>query len=446
MKQLVLSIMLACVYIAMASVMAHTEPMSLTAAYRMAMDYDARLRMARADNKVYQQEIGRARAQLLPSVRFDASRSRNTLDSTVPGYYGTVQSTKSYNSVNTGISVRQPVLNLPGIFGYQQSKAVVAQSDADLRRESSSLIVRLAESFCNVLFSEESIEFSKARVQAAREQLDQTQKRFDKGFGTVTEINEARAAYDMAIAESVEAVNSYEFNRRQLEQLVGAYPDALCRLDPLKIDLEKPNPQALSAWLEMARQNSAVIASAQQQVKVGTKEVQKQRAARFPTVDLVAGRTYSESDSQYTVGSIYDTYYVRLQASMSIYSGGYINAGIHQAVARKQKAEEQLSLEQRQVDSDVRKYFNGVLSSIAQIKAYQQAELSQEVALKGTEKGFKAGLRTNLDVLNAIQKLYDSKRTLFRARYQLILNRLMLKDAAGILSADDVDQVSSWFN
>ena len=121
-----------------------------------------------------------------------------------------------------------------------------------------------------------------------------------------------------------------------------------------------------------------------------------------------------------------------------------MSAAVRQATAKRLKAQEQLSWQERGVESNVRKYFNGVISSISQISAYQQAVKSGEVALKGTKKGFEVGLRTNMEVLDADQKLLSNRRNLAKSRYQYILSRLQLKDSAGTLAASDVDEVNGW--
>jgi protease secretion system outer membrane protein len=446
MKRLTRLLVLGMVIMGGAPFTLQAEPLNLTEAYNKAMDYDARIRVARADNLAYREEIGKARAQLRPTLRASFSRGRNTTESDTPGLSGMVNRTQSYNSFNYAVSVRQPLLNLSNIVGYQQSKAIVAQSDSQLEKESSTLIIRIVEAYCNALFAEDSLSYSKAHSHATKEQHQQAQLRYEKGFGTITEINEAKAAWDMARADEEASRNSVEFNRRELERLIGYYPDELCRLQSEKIVLREPEPTSVDAWIEMGRSSNPSIMAASHQIEAARKEVLKQRVSRYPTIDLVAGRSYSQSDNNYTIGSSYDTYYVSLQANVPLYMGGYTSSMVRQAKARRIKAEEQLSMEERQAESDVRKYYNSILSSIAQIKAYEQAEKAEAIALTGTEKGFKAGLRSNVDVLTALQKYYDSKRSLAKARYEYILNRFLLKDATGTLSADDVEELNGWFN
>lgn len=418
------------------------NPVDLSTALQKAREYDARLGAAQADNQVYKEEVGKARAQLRPSVRVNAARGRNSTE-----YTSVLQgksTTSYYNSINYGISVRQPLFNLSSFAGYKQAKAVAAKSDIDLQKEDGSLMVRIAEAYCNALYAEDNLDFSQTLVKASQEQLQQAKQRFEKGFGTITEISEAQAGYDMALADGLEIVNSVEFSRRELEHLTGEYPDELYKVMPEKMVLAQPEPQNVQSWIDLALANNYDVVGGHQEIQIAKREIEKQKFSRYPTVDLVAGKNYSESENNYSIGSIYNTYSVSLQMSMPIYTGGYVSASVRQAHAKKLKAEEQLSAQERGVQSDVRKYYNGIISSIAQIHAYEQAVKSHEVALTGTKKGFEAGLRTNVDVLDAQQKLFASRRNLAKSRYQYILNRLMLKQASGTLSAADVAEVNGW--
>ncbi|MFZ4525506.1 MAG: TolC family outer membrane protein [Chlorobium sp.] len=428
------------VVIAVASPL-HAAQLDLMTAYQKAVEYDARLRSAKADNLIYKEEIGKARSQFRPNVRMNAARGRSV---TQHGYLGSFSAPDYYNTINYGVSVRQPLINFSNIASYKQAKVVSAKSDVDLEKEESSLMARTAEAYCNALYAEDNLAFSKVLITATLEQLRQARQRFDKGFGTVTEVEEAQAGYDNAKAEGVDIMNSVEFSRQELENLTGVYPDQLCSLVSERLALLRPQPNNVESWIELAHSANPEVVGARQEIVIAKREIEKQRAARYPTIDLVGGRNYSESENNYSIGSIYDTYSISLQVSMPVYTGGYISASVRQARAKWLKAGEQLNWQERGVESEIRKFYNGVISGIEQVKAYEQAVHSHELALIGTQKGYDAGLRSNVDVLDAQQKLYASRRNLAKARYQYILNRLMLKQTAGILSAADIDEVNGW--
>lgn len=424
---------------------AYAVPFDLSMAYQKAVDYDAQMRAARADNLVSKEEIAKARAEFRPRMSLSAQRGRNETLSITPSFLGGYDRLNQlYNTKTYILSLQQPLFNLSSIADYKQAKAIVSKSEAMLQKEEANLILRITEAYCNALFAEDNLEFSQSHIKASLEQLQQTKRRYEKGFGTITEISEAQAAYDMAIADGVEIGNEVDFNRRELEHFTGVFPDELCKLVPAKMIFNKPVPDNVESWIELARSGNHEIAASRQEVQITKKEIDKQRASRYPTLNLVAGQSYDLSDSDNIIGQAYNTYSIALQLSVPIYTGGYTSASIRQAQAKRLKAQEELSWQERGTVSDVRKYYNGVITSIAQIQAYEQAVKSGEIALKGTKKAFELGLRTNMDVLDAQQKLLSNKRSLAKSRYQYILNMLQLKDSAGMLSAADIDEVNGW--
>ena len=90
-----------------------------------------------------------------------------------------------------------------------------------------------------------------------------------------------------------------------------------------------------------------------------------------------------------------------------------------------------------------RQAFFGVQSGQAQVKALEAAESSSQLALEATQLGYKVGVRVNLDVLNAQTQLFSTQRDLAKARYDVLLANLKLRQAAGSLSAADLDPIDA---
>jgi protease secretion system outer membrane protein len=425
---------------------AASQPLSLRDAYSFAIHYDTQFRSAEADREISKEEVSKAGAAFLPTVRGSLSRGRNRTQSQTPATNIFGQSYISsrdqyYNTISNGLTLKQPLFNLGNFASLKQAKTILAKSDLMLEHEHSNLIVRISEAYFNVLYSEDNLLFSRAQTKAAFEQLQQAKKRYGGGFGTVTEINEAQASYDMSIADEVSAINSLEAGRRELERITGVYSDNLQHLAPNQLLLVEPEPRNVEAWVGLARQGNPRLDASRKEIEVAGKEVDKYRVSRYPQVELWLGRNYSLSETNYSIGSAYDTWSISVQASVPIYTGGYTSASIRQAQARKTKAYDEMEQQERSIVSDIRKYYYAQLNGVAQVKAYAQAVKSHEIALEGTKKGFLAGFRTNADVLEAQKKLLESRRNLAKSRYQYLMSSLMLKYSAGTLSIADLEAV-----
>lgn len=420
---------------------ASAQPFSLYTAYLKALEYDAQLKVAKADHAAKREEINKARAMLLPSLQASASGGRNATKSS------TIASPSTdffYNTRRYEISARQPVLNLEGIAKYGQSKAEVRKSEALLKKEQRDLVLRIAEAYFNLLYTQDQLVFAQGHVHALKEQLEQANSRYKAGYGTVTEINEVQAEYDMAIADVLESANAIEINQRKLENITGLYPFEPYHLAPETMRLGIPEPHDVIKWIARALRMNPDLGALQEDITIASKELERQRYAAFPTIDLVASRSYTESANDYSIGSTYDTYSLNLQLKVPPYSGGYTSAAVRQAKSYRVAAYEQLSFQEKDITTMVRQYYTGIEQGISRIRAYEQAVRSREIALTGTKKGYTAGLRSNVDVLRALEDLLLSRRNLAKSRYEYILNRLFLMHAAGMLTDAGLQEIDAW--
>lgn len=421
------------------------QSLSLMQAFQKAQQYDATLRAAVADNKAQKEEINKSFAAFLPQVRVGMYEGRGITDSEVPGPLGSTSKRHSnYDSRNYSVSMRQSIFNKANFAEYKQAKADVAKSNAMLESAQFNMASRVTGAYLDLLLSEENVRYSKAQKSSAQSQLEQAKKRYKAGVGTITEVSEANANLESVIALELEWANGVEYAKRALENITGVYADALLSLDPSKLPLAEPQPNNVESWISTAMEKNADIMAAQNEYLVVTQEVEKNNSGHYPTLDLVAARTHTQSDNNYTIGSQYDTDSIGLQLNVPLYTGGYVSSTVRQAVARVEQASEKLSEKQRTVSTDVRKYYNEITNGIARIEAQSQSVASYETALVGTQKGYESGMRSNVDVLTAQEKLYSAKRELARERYKLIYSRIQLKQMAGMLTEVDIAEVNDW--
>jgi len=420
---------------------AHAKTVSFYSAYLRAVQYDAQIKAAEAGHAAKKEEIGKARAKLRPSLQANAFQGRNaTESSTLSGSSNEF----FYDTKRYSVTAKQPVFNMVSIAGYGLAKAEVKKSEALLKKEQADLVLRTAEAYFNLLYAQDHLSFAKVRLHALKEQLEQAKRRYKAGFGTITEINEVQAEHDMALAEELESANRIDINRRKLENIIGLYPAVPYRLVPEAMHLGIPEPQNVEDWIAQALLKNIELDALHQDIAIASKELDKQRYAALPTIDLVAAKSYSESGNDYSIGSKYDTYSLNLQLNLPLYSGGYTSASVRQAKLYRIAAYEQLSFQEREVATAVREYYTGIEQSIARIHAYEQAVKSSEIALTGTKRGYAAGMRSNVDVLNAVENVYLNKKNLVQAQYQYILNHVYLKAATGVLKDADVKAVDAF--
>ena len=260
----------------------------------------------------------------------------------------------------------------------------------------------------------------------------------------VVSVGEAQARLDLTLAQELEAQQSVEFTRRRLETLTGQSLDTLASLDVERFTPSAPAPAGVEAWIERAEQASPELESLRAQLEAARQEIDKAEAGHKPTLDAVAQWARSSSDSVTNVNSRYDNKTIGLQLSVPLYSGGYVNSTVRQAVAAHERAREVLEATRRDLGVRVHREFRGMTEGVFRIGALEQAVRSAEQAVLSNRKSFEAGSRTTLDVLNAEQQKTAALRDLAQARYVYLVSRLRLLSLAGEDRQASVAQVNAW--
>lgn len=419
--------------------------MDLRQAYEAAYANDASIRASRAGAQANRERLPQAEAQRLPNVAFSAGRNYNDLTSKTRNFLGQPVTTNDhYYSGSQTLSVRQPLYR-PYISALvRQASAQVQDADATLEKDEQSLVVRVGEAYFDALLAKDQLSLVEAQKTNYATQLDASKKSLAAGSGTRTDIDEAQARLDLTLAQELEAIQNVEFTRRRLETLTGQSSEALASLDVDRFTPSGPEPAVLEAWVERAEQASPELQSLRAQLEVARQEIEKAEAGHKPTLDAVAQWGRSSSDSVTNVNSRYDNKSIGLQLSVPLYSGGYVNSTVRQAVAAHERAREVLDATRRDLGVRVHREFRGMTEGVLRISALQQAVRSAEQAVLSNRKSFEAGSRTTLDVLNAEQQKTAALRDLAQARYVYLVSRLRLLSLAGEDRQASVGQVNAW--
>jgi outer membrane protein/protease secretion system outer membrane protein len=421
----------------------------LLSLYREAMLADATFLSALAETDAQREALPQARAQLLPSLSLSGTKSKNTTESTqtqnnILGQPVRTTTERDYDSHNYVLALRQPLIRPYNIAAYLQSKSQVTSADAALAWAAQEVAVRVGMAYFDVLLAQSEVDVNKAQQDAYRAQMTYAEKAFRAGVGTRTDIDEAKSHLDLAEAQAIELAYHLEYVRDALRSIVNRPLTPLSTLNPDRVQLVRPDPIRLEEWIQTAELVNPRLKALRANVEAAEQEIWKARAGHFPTVDLIAQRSKSESESNYSIGSEYDTKMIGVQVNIPLFSGGYVNSTVRQAQASLEKQRQLLEAARREIGLDVRKEFDGTSQGVYWVQAYVQAVKSAEQTLFSTRKGFQAGTRNNLDILNAEQNLAAARRDLNRGRYQYVLSRLRLLSLVGRLDDAEMQLFNAW--
>ncbi len=378
-------------------------------------------------------------AQMLPNLTFSASSTRERLRNDK----FTFQSAGVQHYWNNQISINltQPVFHWEHWIQLDQSDNQIAQSEAEHQASYQTLIVDITEAYFDILAAQDDLSFTVAEKQAIAKQLEQAQQRFDVGLIAITDVHEAQAAFDSAVAGEIESQNILDDSKERLRELIGNNVDVLSQLQK-DIPLSTPEPHDIEAWTEAAENNNFSLIAQLNQTEFARKKINLEYSGYMPKVDLVAN--YGVTDNTSTFGLRGNTQNIGLQVSMQLFEGGGIYSRAQQAEYDYRIEKENLLKTKRSVIRNVRNAYRGVVASLSRVKALAAAVKSSQSALEASEAGFEVGTRTMVDVLDEQRDLYRAKRDYARTRYDYLINIIKLKDAAGSLVEDDLKIINQF--
>jgi outer membrane protein len=411
---------------------------SLQELYEAARSYDATYLAARAfaDSAGYKAEQAKALGR--PSIGLGAVASRAETDPPST-------SRKNTNTLQAGFSAEQWLFNRANAATMSQAEKSLALAQADLQTAEQELIVRVAQSYFDVLAAQDALTTAQAGKKAISEQLASAKRNFEVGTATITDTREAQARFDLSTAQEIAADNDLRTKRIALDQLVGRTGVAPKPL-AAPVALPATQPSAVDDWVSLVDQAPSVR-KAQLGYDIAQIENEKAKAGHLPTVKLegtLGGNraTGSFPELQRNAGTTTSAS-VGVRLAMPLYAGGSLDNRVKETVSLQEQARNTLDAARRGVAQSTRQVFFGVQSGQAQVKALEAAESSSKLALEATQLGYRVGVRVNLDVLNAQTQLFTTQRDLSKARYDVVVNSLRLRQAAGTLQPSDVSAVNS---
>jgi outer membrane protein len=410
--------------------------------YRDAKGYDAQYAAARYALQAGLEKLPQGRALILPTLNLSSNMTSTRLF-TEPHNSLITPILRDARSYGYSLSFSQPVFRMQNNLQYSQAEYQVKLAGATFEQSAVDLIVRTAQAYFDVLAAQDTLALVQAQKTAIGEQLAQARRNFEVGTATITDTHEAQARYDLAAAQEIAALSDLETKRSVLQQITGK---AYAALKPLRqqVQLSAPNPVNMQNWVDLAEKQGYPVQIQESATEIANLEAKRNTAGHYPTVDLVAsyGWTSQTASQLSSVPSNITSGVFGVQLGLPLYQGGAISSREREAAANYEKSRRDLDNARRSSALTARQSFLGVTNGIAQVGALEQALVSSQSALDSNKLGYEVGVRINIDVLNAQQQLFSTRRDLAIARYNTINNHLKLKAAAGSLREEDLEEVN----
>ncbi len=415
------------------------QAQSVSELLSMAREFDATYLAAKALANSTQHKAAQAKALRLPNIGASLSTNWNSTDN--PN-----ADTKS-NTTTAGLSAKQPLFNAANNSTISQAQAQLELAQFELQLAEQELVVRTAQTYFDVLAAQDALATARANKKAISEQLASAKRNFEVGTSTITDTREAQARFDLGVAQEIATENDLHIKQLALDQLVGRVG---IKPHPVALPLALPaiEPDNVDAWVNQT-DTAPNVRRAELGLRIAKLETQKAKAGHLPTLDLEGNYQKGRSDTKGRQnGAPFDIAGATTQSGVGItlkvplFAGFAIENRMKETLALEEQSRNNLDAAKRATAQATRQAFFGVQSLQAQVKALEAAESSTKLALDATQLGYKVGVRVNVDVLNAQTQLFTTRRDLAKARYDVLVNNLKLRQAAGQLTSNDIETVN----
>ena len=416
------------------------QAQSLVELYDSARAFDATYLSAKLQYDANLARAEQSRASILPTASLSGTATLTDFDTTL-----STGSSRSFNTQGATLSASHPLYRPSNRATFDQGQKQLTLARAQLDAAEQELIVRTSQTYFDALASQDSLNFVKAQKAAVAEQLASAKRNFEVGTATITDTREAQARFDLVLAQEIAAENDLRVKKIALDQLVGKQGTQPRSLASPPV-LQPIEPADVNTWVQQSESAHPSIRVAQSNLEIAKLEVTKAEADHKPTLDLTGSYNITRNPSgTASVHSSFNTNTATIGLSLNVplFAGYSTQNRIRETLSLSDKASSDLEGARRNVAQSTRTAFFGVVSGQGQVKAFEAAELSSQSALDANRLGYQVGVRINIDVLNSQSQLFQTKRDLAKARYDVLVGGLRLRQANGSLRAEDLQAINS---
>ena len=428
---------------------------SLLEVYQQALQSDPRIHEAEARRLAALEAEPQARGLYLPQIGIDGSWTRQDSSGTSifedsSGLPASLDTKTDSETTQWQLGLRQTIFRWDQIVGMRRADKIVAKAEADREAAQQDLVIRVGQSYFDVLAAEDRLTSRHANRQAIARQLEQAKQRFEVGLIAITDVQESQAAHDQAVADEIAAKRVLATARNIMREITGQYVGELAAPGD-DLPLRTPDPAAEIEWVDLALAQNLALVSSRLDEGLARDEISFRRNGYYPSVDLVASTGAFDTEADRIVGGFStvansdgDRDTIGIQFNIPLFAGGANRSRVQEAVYLHRASTQQLQRVTRETERQTRDAYLGVQAEKSRVEALDQAVKSSTTALEATQAGFEVGTRTIVDVLNSQFALYSAITQFYQARYDYLMNYLRLKQAAGNLQIQDLEAIDQW--
>ena len=445
--------------------LAHADDLMQT--YQQARASDPTLAGAEATKLATDETVDQARSQLLPQIAAALSYTRvrggDNGQSTVqipdpnsPTGFREIAvngTTDTAHSRSLGATLDQSLVDISRWTALKSSRATAQAGAATYDAAQQQLIVSTAQAYFGVLTALDALKYADANEKALNRQLEQAQQRFEVGLAAIIDVNDAKAQHDAAVANVISSQNALDQTRETVRQLTNKAPGEFKKLRE-DLPLDHPNPDDPKVWVDLALKENPSLSSSSLQVEAANQDINTARAGHLPVLSAHLGYSRDVNWGNTDIGGAGadipnfagDPKWgssIGVTLSVPIFTGGFTQSRVRQAIYQRDFAQDQYEFTRRQVEAATRNNFRSVIAGASEVEATKAAVVSAQSSVEATQAGYEVGTRTIVDVLISQQSLLQAQGNYSQARHAFVIDGLLLKQAAGVVEVKDLELINA---
>jgi outer membrane protein len=426
------------------------QAQSLVEMFDAARGYDAGFISAKAQFEANLAKANQTLGGILPNIALSASASRTYFegrnDDGSAWAGGTTPNPRVFGTGSGAVTLSQPIYRPAAWATYRQGGQQLQQAAAQYEAAEQDLLIRVSQAYFDVLTSEDSLALVQAQKKAVEEQLASAKRNFEVGTATITGVRDAQARFDLANAQEIAGENDLRIKRLALDLAAGlnnAQPKRLAN----NTKLIEPPKEDLNTWVSQSEVASPAVRQAQLALEIASLEVSKANAGHKPTIDAQVSYAGARNINGTSTTALSSSNHVfspsaAVVLNVPLFAGFSTMYRVKETLALEDKARADYENARRATAQATRTAYFGLVAGLSQVKAYEAAEASSQSALDANKLGYSVGVNINIDVLNSQSQLYQTKRDLAKARYDVLVTNLKLRQAAGTLTPADLQPIN----
>lgn len=421
-----------CLSLLLVATAAHSTELRFGQAFEAALAHDPSHRAAAFALDASRLGEPIARAALLPVISLTAAQSAVRGTRSFPNAVNQdVRVRLDYEAPQANLSARVPIVNFEGQAALRQAQAETRVAEEQFRADGLELVDRLSTAYIQLLSAQETRRLLSGQVAALETQLTQAVRRQERGEETLVRVAQAQAELALGRSRLVDADSQLAVAKQAMARIVGIENASVPRLHDASAPMAL-SPVPLTAWFDLAIQNSPLLRLREQSVEVAKAGVRRQKAGHLPRLDAVGSMSQQESESISNIGQTSRLRSIGLQVTMPIFNGGGVDASVKQALARQSQAEERLRFEREALLYDVQRLWQGTISGETRVRALGDALRSAALALRGAERSQEEGQGTAGQVAEVRTSFLRAERELLQSRLDYLQARVQLQLRSGL--------------